>query len=53
MLPKSLEAELVKGNKYLRSVLTEAVQSVRGSKNYLGASYRRTPVEKERNMQPS
>ncbi|MBM7653551.1 IS110 family transposase [Neobacillus cucumis] len=31
-----------KGNKYLRSALTEAAQSVRGSKNYLGALYRRT-----------
>lgn len=28
-----------KGNKYLRSTLTEAAQSVRGSKNYLGALY--------------
>ncbi|MED1469221.1 IS110 family transposase [Bacillus salipaludis] len=31
-----------KGNKYLKSALTEAAQSVRGSKNYLGALYRRT-----------
>jgi transposase len=35
-----------KGNKYLRSALTEAAQSVRGSKNYLGALYRRTAGRK-------
>jgi transposase len=34
------------GNKYLRSALTEAAQSVRGSKNYLGALYRRTAGRK-------
>lgn len=37
-----------KGNKYLRSALTEAAQSVRGSKNYLGALYRRTAGRKGR-----
>ncbi|MFT4417324.1 IS110 family transposase [Fredinandcohnia humi] len=35
-----------KGNKYLRSALTEAAHSVRGSKNYLGALYRRTASRK-------
>jgi transposase len=35
-----------KGNKYLKSALTEAAQSVRGSKNYLGALYRRTAGRK-------
>lgn len=30
-----------KGNKYLRSALTEAANSIRGSDNYLGAQYRR------------
>ncbi|MBT2653661.1 IS110 family transposase [Bacillus sp. ISL-18] len=35
-----------KGNKYLRSALTEAAQSARGSKNYLGALYRRTAGRK-------
>ncbi|WP_247747348.1 IS110 family transposase [Alkalihalobacillus sp. BA299] len=30
------------GNKYLKSALIEAAQSIRGSKNYLGALYRRT-----------
>lgn len=35
-----------KGNKYLRSALTEAAQSVRGSKNYLGALYRHTAGRK-------
>ncbi|WP_302621281.1 transposase [Bacillus sp. FJAT-27225] len=34
------------GNKYLRSALTEAAYSVRGSKNYLGALYRRTASRK-------
>ncbi|WP_078430500.1 IS110 family transposase [Alkalihalobacterium alkalinitrilicum] len=37
-----------KGNKYLRSALTEAAHSVRGSKNYLGALYRRTASRKGR-----
>ncbi|MCQ6282802.1 IS110 family transposase [Bacillus sp. EB600] len=35
-----------KGNKYLKSALTEAAQSVRGSKNYLGEMYRRTAARK-------
>ncbi|TKI54824.1 IS110 family transposase [Brevibacillus antibioticus] len=35
-----------KGNKYLKSALTEAAHSVRGSKNYLGALYRRTAARK-------
>jgi transposase len=35
-----------KGNKYLRSALTEATQSVRGPKKYLGALYLRTAGRK-------
>lgn len=35
-----------KGNKYLRSALTEAAQSIRGSDNYLGAQYRRIAARK-------
>nr|WP_312027260.1 IS110 family transposase [Cytobacillus firmus] len=34
------------GNKYLRSALTEAAQSVRGSKNDLGTLYKRTAGRK-------
>ncbi len=34
------------GNKYLKSALQEAAHSVRGSKNYLGALYRRTAAKK-------
>lgn len=34
-----------KGNKYLRSTLTEAAQSVRGSKNYLGALYNEKEIK--------
>ncbi|QST00398.1 IS110 family transposase [Pontibacillus sp. ALD_SL1] len=34
------------GNKYLKSALIEAAHSVRGSKNYLGALYRRTASRK-------
>ncbi|MCO0600091.1 hypothetical protein NGI46_22210 [Peribacillus butanolivorans] len=30
----------------MRSALTEATHSARGSKNYLGALYRRTPSRK-------
>ncbi len=37
-----------KGNKYMRSGLTEAAHSVKGSKNYLGALYRRTAARKGR-----
>ena len=35
-----------KGNKYLKSALIEAAHTVRGSKNYLGALYRRTAARK-------
>jgi transposase len=34
--------------KYLKSALTEAAHSVRGSKNYLGALYRRTASRKDK-----
>jgi len=37
-----------KGNKYLRSALTEAAHSVAASKNYLGAMYRRMAARKGR-----
>ncbi|WP_088103050.1 IS110 family transposase [Halalkalibacter urbisdiaboli] len=37
-----------KGNKYLKSALTECAHSIRGSKNYLGALYRRTSARKGR-----
>jgi transposase len=43
---KRKSAKTKKGNKYLRSALTEAAHSVRGSKNYLGALYRRTAARK-------
>jgi transposase len=43
---KKKSSRTKKGNKYLRSALTEAAQSVRGSKNYLGALYRRTAGRK-------
>lgn len=36
------------GNKYLKSALIEASHSVRGSKNYLGALYRRIAARKGR-----
>lgn len=52
MLPKSLEAELVKGNKYLRSVLTEEAQSVRVRRTTSVRCIDGQPVEKERSMQP-
>ncbi len=45
---KRKSAKTKKGNKYLRSALTEAAHSVRGSKNYLGALYRRTASRKGR-----
>ncbi|WP_226670322.1 IS110 family transposase [Metabacillus litoralis] len=45
---KRKSAKTKKGNKYLRSALTEAAHSVRGSKNYLGALYRRTAARKGR-----
>ncbi|OIJ11508.1 IS110 family transposase [Anaerobacillus arseniciselenatis] len=34
------------GNKYLKSALIETAHSIRGSKNYLGALYRRTAARK-------
>jgi transposase len=37
-----------KGNKYLRASLTEAAHSLKGSKTYLGALYRRTASRKGR-----
>ncbi|MDP1454673.1 transposase [Peribacillus frigoritolerans] len=43
---KRKSAKTKKGNKYLRSALTEPAHSVRGSKNYLGALYRRTASRK-------
>ncbi|WP_285289075.1 transposase [Bacillus sp. ISL-47] len=43
---KRKSAKTKKGNKYLRSALTEAAHSVRGSKNYLGALYRCTSSRK-------
>ncbi|WP_342480587.1 IS110 family transposase [Paenibacillus sp. FSL L8-0340] len=45
---KRKSAKTKKGNKYLRSGLTEAAHSVKGSKNYLGALYRRTAARKGR-----
>ncbi len=45
---KRKSSKTKKGNKYLRSALTEATHSVRGSKNYLGALYRRTASRKGR-----
>lgn len=48
---KRKSAKTKKGNKYLRSALTEAAHSVKGSKNYLGALYRRTAARKEGNEQ--
>ena len=45
---KRKSSKMKKGNKYLRSALTEAAHSVRGSKNYLGALYRRTASRKGR-----
>jgi transposase len=43
---KRKSSKTKKGNKYLRSALTEAAHSVRESKNYLGALYRRTASRK-------
>ncbi len=43
---KRKAANMKKGNKYLKSALIEAAHSVRGSKNYLGALYRRTAARK-------
>lgn len=45
---KRKSATMNKGNKYLKSALVEAAHSIRGSKNYLGALYRRTAARKGR-----
>jgi transposase len=46
---KRKSAKTKKGNKYLRAGLTGAAHSLKGSKNYLGALYRRTAARKEKN----
>lgn len=43
---KRKSSKTKKGNKYLRAGLTEAAHSLKGSKNYLGALYRRTAARK-------
>lgn len=43
---KRKSSKTKKGNKYLKSGLVEAAHSVRGSKNYLGALYRRVSARK-------
>jgi transposase len=43
---KRKSSKIMNGNKYLKSSLIEAAHSVRGSKNYLGALYRRTASRK-------
>lgn len=43
---KRKSSKTMKGNKYLKSALIEAAHSVRGSKNYLGALYRRIASRK-------
>ena len=43
---KRKSSNMKKGNKYLKSALIEAAHSVRGSKTYLGAMYRRTACTK-------
>ncbi|WP_070121403.1 IS110 family transposase [Bacillus marinisedimentorum] len=43
---KRKSSKTMNGNKYLKSALIEAAHSVRGSKNYLGALYRRTASRK-------
>lgn len=43
---KRKSTNMKKGNKYLKSALIEAAHSVRGSKTYLGALYRRTASRK-------
>jgi transposase len=45
---KRKSSKTMNGNKYLKSSLIEAAHSVRGSKNYLGALYRRTASRKGR-----
>ncbi|WP_180955248.1 transposase [Peribacillus deserti] len=49
---KRKSARAKKGNKYLRSALTEAAQSVRGRKITRVPSTDGQPVEKVRNVQP-
>ena len=43
---KRKSTNMKKGNKYLKSALIEAAHSIRGSKTYLGAMYRRTSSRK-------
>ena len=43
---KKKSSNMKKGNKYLKSALVEAAHSIRGSKTYLGAMYRRTAARK-------
>ncbi|WP_406944069.1 IS110 family transposase [Halobacillus sp. SY10] len=43
---KRKSSKTLSGNKYLKSSLVESAHSVRGSKNYLGALYRRTASRK-------
>lgn len=43
---KRKSTNMKKGNKYLKSALVEAAHSIRGSKTYLGAMYRRTAARK-------
>jgi len=43
---KRKSSAMKKGNKYLKSALIEAAHSVRGSRTYLGALYRRTAARK-------
>ncbi|TQR28051.1 IS110 family transposase [Lysinibacillus sphaericus] len=43
---KRKSSAMKKGNKYLKSALIEAAHSVRGSRTYLGALYRRTATRK-------
>jgi transposase len=45
---KRKSSKTKKGNKYLKSALTEAAHSVGASKNYLGELYRRTAARKGR-----
>jgi transposase len=45
---KRKSSKIKKGNKYLKASLTEAAHSLKGSKTYLGALYRRTASRKGR-----
>jgi transposase len=45
---KRTSSKTKKGNKYLKESLTEAAHSLKGSKTYLGALYRRTASRKGR-----